>query len=680
MDDDTSEPWPRNFKFVIPVRDLAFWNREDIKQLLVQALRFLSDDTYEFVFWQDQRRSVRQGYLEFGANEDWPFHGVDRVLMLSGGLDSLSGALETAAQGRNLVLVSHRPVSHQASRQTRLFSLLRETCKVPMIHVPVWVNKDENLGRESSQRTRSFLYATLGAIVAESVRANGISFFENGVVSLNLPVADEVVGSRASRTAHPHTLDLFNRLFQQVLSRDFVLDNPFVFRTKKEVVEAIAANGGSHLIGYTCSCAHQGIFQSGTQWHCGHCSQCIDRRIAILAAGLEEHDPTTDYEVDVFTGPRKEGFQQRMAIDYAQHAVELCGMDERTMSAKFNLHLSRAVRPFPQQAEAARGFIDLHHRHGAVVRGVLQQQMMKNSQRIVEASLPKSSMLALLASQLHRPSAGDVPQAEVDVAGAGDRIGGPKQFSAGEEMKASSDATVNLPGVNDGIMDYKAEDQPWFQAPIPLLREVEERELLQLADEIDVVLMTATEVERDAVLRLLDSYPRRRAVLQGHHGPETYFLGKFGAFKAVVTKCRMGSLEAGSVTLAVDQATRVWRPRAIIMAGIAFGKDPTNQEVADVLVASQVISYEQQRVGEEIIERGTIPPSNPTLLNRFENALGWTFTRPDNSACKLHVGPILSGEKLVDEPKFKASLFRRFPQAIGGEMEGVGPLRSGHPQ
>jgi nucleoside phosphorylase len=108
------------------------------------------------------------------------------------------------------------------------------------------------------------------------------------------------------------------------------------------------------------------------------------------------------------------------------------------------------------------------------------------------------------------------------------------------------------------------------------------------------------------------------------------------------------------------------------MTGIAFGKNPSKNRIADILVASEIISYEQQRVGQEIVFRGPIPPSNPTLLNRFENFQNWTFSRPDGSACSTQVGPILSGEKLVDDPAFKATLLKRFPQAIGGEMEGAG--------
>jgi nucleoside phosphorylase len=109
------------------------------------------------------------------------------------------------------------------------------------------------------------------------------------------------------------------------------------------------------------------------------------------------------------------------------------------------------------------------------------------------------------------------------------------------------------------------------------------------------------------------------------------------------------------------------------MVGIAFGRDSSEQRIADVLVASQIISYEPQRVGEgQIVQRGPIPPVDPTLLNRFVHTLGWSFCRPDGSECARRVGPLLSGEKLVDEATFKADLFGRYPVAIGGEMEGVG--------
>jgi len=162
---------------------------------------------------QETRRFARQQYYEVGENPDWPFYDADRAIMFSGGLDSLTGAVQTAAAGQNLILVSHRPVTTQGSRQRQLFDQLRAAFPaVRMIHIPVEINKNRNLKGDYFQRTRSFLFSALGTVVAASVRAGGVRFFENGIVSINLPVAGETVGARASRTTHPLALHNFSRL------------------------------------------------------------------------------------------------------------------------------------------------------------------------------------------------------------------------------------------------------------------------------------------------------------------------------------------------------------------------------------------------------------------------------------------------------------------------------------
>jgi hypothetical protein len=71
----------------------------------------------------------------------------------------------------------------------------------------------EDLNREYTQRSRSFLYAALGATVAAMVGRDRIRFYENGVVSLNLPVSAQAIGARATRTTHPRVLNGFAELF-----------------------------------------------------------------------------------------------------------------------------------------------------------------------------------------------------------------------------------------------------------------------------------------------------------------------------------------------------------------------------------------------------------------------------------------------------------------------------------
>lgn len=222
-------------------------------------------------------------------------------------------------------------------------------------------------------------------------------------------------------------------------------------------------------------------------------------------------------------------------------------------------------------------------------------------------------------------------------------------------------------------LEYRLEDQPWHASKLPPIDTIDGKQVSTLRSEVDIVIITANNEELKAAMHKLQPYPPRRKVLLAYIGPETYYIGKFGAFKTVVTRCRMGSgIDSGSVTLATMQAQETWHPKAILMVGIAFGKDATEQKIGDVLVASQIIPYEGQRVGEQVVFRSPIPPSNPVLLNRFESALTWHFERPDGQLCRLRVGPILSGEKLVDDRTCKAQLFQQFPQAIGGEMEGAG--------
>ena len=57
-----------------------------------------------------------------------------------------------------------------------------------LLRVPVWINRSGyRRAHEYTQRTRSFLFWALAFAVGTSARADGVQFFENGVVSLNLP-------------------------------------------------------------------------------------------------------------------------------------------------------------------------------------------------------------------------------------------------------------------------------------------------------------------------------------------------------------------------------------------------------------------------------------------------------------------------------------------------------------
>lgn len=196
--------------------------------------------------------------------------------------------------------------------------------------------------------------------------------------------------------------------------------------------------------------------------------------------------------------------------------------------------------------------------------------------------------------------------------------------------------------------------------------------------DIHFVLVVAVDIERDAVLKAMKPLSDEEKILKILDEESVYFAGKLGVYNCILVMCQMGTIGRDSSILATSNALKRWNPDGgVIMPGIAFGKNPEKQVLGDVIVATQIIAYEPARMSlSEKVSRGAHPETSLTLLNRLRN-LEWTWSYNDidngeTSSRGLLYGPLLSGEKLVDNPDYKASLFNEFPKAIGGEMEGVG--------
>ncbi|MCC6649336.1 MAG: hypothetical protein IT374_27665 [Polyangiaceae bacterium] len=197
-------------------------------------------------------------------------------------------------------------------------------------------------------------------------------------------------------------------------------------------------------------------------------------------------------------------------------------------------------------------------------------------------------------------------------------------------------------------------------------------------DELDPIpaiafaLVAAVDVERDEMRNRLSPLEGDASVLKVAAPEGTYYVGKCGGYPCVLVTCQAGSGGRDGSTLAIVDAIDRWRPYAVLLLGIAFGRDPKKQVVGDVLVSTQVVPYELQRAGAVTIHRGPRPEADGTLLDRVRHLdCSWT-PEGQSEARKPRRGPILSGEKLVDDEGVKAAVFAACPEAEGGEMEGAG--------
>jgi 7-cyano-7-deazaguanine synthase in queuosine biosynthesis len=390
--------WRRDFRFVIPVRNPDHWNNPSVSEPLCATLSFLSEDEYAFEFEKATNPVPFQDYLEFGDDGSTAFK-ADEVVLFSGGLDSLSGAIEElSTTEKRIALVSHHSSSKIFDYQKQLIAELNERFPKRLIHLPVLMTRQQETlpAPEYTHRSRSFLYAALACAVARLFGKGQVRFFENGVLSINLPISEQVVGSRATRTTHPLALERFGEFFSAAIGKPTEVENPFIWKTKAEVIRSIVDRGCGGLIKHTVSCTRTyDITKLHT--HCGCCSQCLDRRFAVLAASAAEHDPVEMYKVELLAGKRDKDDDKTMAESYVRTALELRDMGELAFFGRFSGETARVLTSFPSLSadDVGRRVFNLHQKHARAIGDVLKAAVERHSAELVNRSLPPSSLLMM---------------------------------------------------------------------------------------------------------------------------------------------------------------------------------------------------------------------------------------------------------------------------------------------
>jgi hypothetical protein len=132
------------------------------------------------------------------------------------------------------------------------------------------------------------------------------------------------------------------------------------------------------------------------QSHCGVCSQCIDRRFATLATGLEEYDPPERYRVDIFRQGLSLGKDQTLALSFARFAAEVEDLDEIGLFFRF-AELSECLDPNdPNCSIVAERLVALLKRHAGSVLRVVEDQIAAAKVELARESLPPNCLIRLI--------------------------------------------------------------------------------------------------------------------------------------------------------------------------------------------------------------------------------------------------------------------------------------------
>lgn len=221
-----------------------------------------------------------------------------------------------------------------------------------------------------------------------------------------------------------------------------------------------------------------------------------------------------------------------------------------------------------------------------------------------------------------------------------------------------------------------------------------------VAPPVDFVIVTALTEEREAVLHQLPNHQRLPPsnddirIYYTASLPVTLANGLKGGYSIVVLSLpNMGRVEASNAT---GDAIRRWRPRYVVLVGIAGGVIPRNSyspaavteetakssiSLGDVLIASQIVDYELQKLTPDEAKgeiRWRVYEANALLLNAARHLpdTNWrrlvSRRRPTKGAPKTHIGPMASGDKVVAFDRILDRYRTVWPKLIGVEMEAGG--------
>lgn len=314
--------WSRRIKFNVKVRDYKFWNNDEIKKSLSILLRYMSGD-YEYSFNFTSGHSTTPTSLFDEKDFSMPINDPTSVLLFSGGLDSLGGAIEKLESTQeNICLISHRSQSRIKRTQDQLVEYLTSKYKDRIYHYKFECNLHKINSIEETQRTRSFLYSSIAFSIANAYDIDNLYVYENGITGMNFSKRGDMLNARASRTTHPKTLYLLEKFFSCFGKTKLVIKNPFLFKTKTDVINILHSYGVSQLISSAVSCGRGKLtFSEGT--HCGECSQCIDRRLAIYASSIEaKNDIDAVYSQNIIEDRITSNETKVTLLDYLRQAHE----------------------------------------------------------------------------------------------------------------------------------------------------------------------------------------------------------------------------------------------------------------------------------------------------------------------------------------------------------------------
>jgi nucleoside phosphorylase len=200
----------------------------------------------------------------------------------------------------------------------------------------------------------------------------------------------------------------------------------------------------------------------------------------------------------------------------------------------------------------------------------------------------------------------------------------------------------------------------------------------------DFVIITALPEEFD---QLEKAIARLQGKLEEVGNNSGIYKGEIGtvekSFRFYAASQKYPGMVSGA-TLATRMIER-YRPKHIVMVGIAAGFEAKKTPLGSVLIADFVANYQQGKITRKNFNRdGTGLPLNPELKTLLEKNKGAIMRQineemaPNRVNLKAYMGPIVTGNQVVASKAVMDNLEKHWRKVIGVEMEGFAIFQTAH--
>ena len=278
---NSADGWTRQIEVNIYLQDPLIWYSQ--KTNLEQTFRFLTGDFWKLNFLPGGSGPPRPNRSQLRRYDS------DCVSLVSGGVDSLVGAIDLSSSGEQPIFIS-RIVTGDKEIQNQIAERLGATER----HFQWSFTSPSPNERETSSRGRSLIFFAYAILAASALESSDepvpIYVPENGFISLNIALTPSRLGSLSTKTTHPIYLKGLQNVLDAVgINARLVFPLGYQYKTKGEIIEGcLDPDLLLDLVPNSTSCGKYGRHK---KTHCGRCVPCLVRRAAFLRAGID--DPTS---------------------------------------------------------------------------------------------------------------------------------------------------------------------------------------------------------------------------------------------------------------------------------------------------------------------------------------------------------------------------------------------------